>query len=106
MKQVTLYMFDPELESIIETDASDLAIGACWTQIRDTKRVPIAYYSRKLSPAEQNYDIHDKELLAVVSALEHWRIYAAGAKTLSIYTDHKNLLTFATTKVLNRRQVR
>lgn len=103
---IMLTMFDPELSTQIETDASDLAIGACLTQTKDGKRIPIAFYSRKMTPAEQNYDIHDKELLAVVSSLMHWRIYAEGAKDLTIYTDHKNLLTFTTTKVLNRRQVR
>ncbi len=67
---------------------------------------PVAYYSRKLSPAEQNYDIHDKELLAIVAALEAWRVYIEGAPGLTILTDHKNLLHFTTTKELNRRQVR
>jgi hypothetical protein len=64
-----LKMFDPELPVQVETDASDLAIGACLTQEHKGNRMPIAYYSRKMSPAEQNYDIHDKELLAVVDAL-------------------------------------
>ena len=53
----------------IETDTSDLAIGACLCQIKDQKWHPVAYYSRKISAAEQNYDIHDKELLAVVYIL-------------------------------------
>jgi len=101
-----LRMFDRHLDTQIETDASDLAIGACLTQTVGKQRLPIAFYSRKMAPAEQNYDIHDKELLAIVSALKHWRIYAEGAKNLTVYTDHKNLLTFTTTKELNRRQVR
>jgi hypothetical protein len=62
-------MFDPELPVQVEIDASDLAIGACLTQEHKGNRMPIAYYSRKISLAEQNYDIHDKELLAVVDAL-------------------------------------
>ena len=90
----------------IETDASDLAIGACLCQIKDQKWHPVAYYSRKMSGAEQNYDIHDKELLAVVCALQNWRVYAESCSELTIYTDHKNLLNFTTTKELNRRQVR
>jgi uncharacterized tellurite resistance protein B-like protein len=99
-------MFSSERESQLETDASNLAISGCLTQIVDKKRVLIAYYSRKLSLAEQNYNIHDKELLAVVVSLEHFRIYAIGARNLTVYTDYKNLTTFLTTKVLNRRQVR
>ena len=90
----------------IETDASDLAIGACLCQMKDQKWHPCAYYSRKMSAAEQNYDIHDKELLAVVCALQNWRVYAESCSELTIFTDHKNLLNFTTTKELNRRQVR
>ena len=90
----------------IETDASDQAVGACLCQQKDGKWHPVAYYSRKMSQAEQNYDIHDKELLAVVNALEHWRVYAESSSELTIFTDHKNLTTFTTTKKLNRRQVR
>ena len=55
----------------IETDASDLVIGACLYQMKDQKWHPVAYYSRKMSAAEQNYNIHDKELLAVVCALQN-----------------------------------
>ena len=102
----TLRMFDSRKPVHIETDASDRAIGACLTQEHEGKRHPVAYYSRKMTPAEQNYDIHDKELLAIVAALQHWRVYAEGAPSLTILTDHKNLLHFTTTKVLNRRQVR
>ena len=101
-----LCMFNPKKPIRIETDASDLAIGGCLTQEYDGKHHPIAYHSRKMSPAEQNYDIHDKELLAIVECLDQWRVYAEGAPGLNIYTDHKNLVSFTTTKVLNRRQVR
>ena len=101
-----LRMFDPTKAVTIETDASDMAIGACLSQKHDERMHPVAYYSRSLSPAEQNYDIHDKELLAIVAALEHWRVYAEGSVELTILTDHKNLLYFTTTKMLNRRQVR
>jgi hypothetical protein len=70
-KAPVLRMFDPKKPLILETDASDYAIGACATQEHNGKRHPIAYYSRKMSLAEQNYDIHDKELLAIVLALQH-----------------------------------
>ncbi|OBT70641.1 hypothetical protein VF21_10648 [Pseudogymnoascus sp. 05NY08] len=66
----------------------------------------IAYYSRKLSPAELNYDIYDKELLAIIVAFEQWRVYLKGSTyPVQVWTDHKNLIYFTTTKVLNRRQV-
>jgi len=102
----TLRIFDVKLPIQVETDASDLAIGACLTQEHSGQRHPLAYYSRKMTPAEQNYDIHNKELLAIVVSLQHWRVYAEGAPGLIIYSDHKNLTTFTTTKELNRRQVR
>jgi hypothetical protein len=85
----------------IETDASDLALGACATQERDGKWHLIAYYSHKFSGLEEQYNVHNKELLAIVSALKHWRIYAESCSDLTIYTDHKNLVYFTTTKVLN-----
>ena len=57
--------------------------------------------------AEQNYKIHDKKLLAIVKCFQQWRVYFENAKhRVVIYTNHKNLLYFTTTKVLNRRQVR
>ena len=102
----TLRMFDSTKRIQIETDASDLAIGACLTQEFDGTRHPIAYFSRKMTPAEQNYEIYDKELLAIVAALRHWRVYCEGASGLTIYSDHKNLTFFTTTKVLTRRQMR
>ena len=59
-----------------------------------------------MTQAEQNYDIHDKELLAVVNALKHWRVYAESSSELTVLTDHRNLTMFMTTKKLNRQQVR
>ena len=84
-----LCMFRSNEPARIETDASDLAIGATLLQERDDKWHPVAYHSRKMSGAEQNYDIHDKELLAVVAALQQWRQYAESCSELTIFTDHK-----------------
>lgn len=107
-KEPILVHYDPEKPCFVETDASDRAIGARVSQPDEKGRLcSIAYYSRKLTPAELNYDIHDKELLAIVASMEQWRAYLEGAKhVVTVYTDHKNLLYFTTTKVLNRRQVR
>jgi hypothetical protein len=103
-----LQQHNPEKETIMETDMFDYAIGARMTQLGDDgKPRPIAFYSRKLTPAELNYDIHDKELLAIVAALTHWKVYLEGAQhTVIVRSDHKNLTYFQTTKVLNRRQAR
>ena len=99
-------MFDPKKRVIIETDASDFAIGACLTQEANGDRHPIVYFLRKMLLAEQNYEIYDKELLAIVAALRYWRIYCKGATGLTIYSDYKNLQYFTTTKDLSRRQCR
>ena len=70
MRDPILKIFNPKKPSRMETDALDLAIGACWMQEYNSKWYLVAYMSRKLSPAEQNYDIYNKELLAIVAALE------------------------------------
>jgi hypothetical protein len=61
----------PERQCIVETDASDFALGAVISQnSSDDKLHPIAYHSRKFSPSEINYEIHDEELLAVVDCVK------------------------------------
>jgi len=103
-----LQHFDPERPVTIETDASDYAIGAICSQ-PDEKGIlhPVAYYSRKLKDPERNYDIHDKELLAIVDALRKWDTYCktTGPK-ITILTDPKNLKYWKTKKNLNLRQAR
>jgi hypothetical protein len=67
----------------------------------------VAYFSAKHSPQEYNYEIYNKELLVIVKSLEERRPESLGAQEpLKIFTDHKNLEYFTTTKVLNQRQVR
>lgn len=105
---LVLSIFDPTKKIILETDTSDFAIRACLSQEYKPERLkPMAYYSQKLLPAELNYNVHDKELLAIVVAFEQWRIYLERPEhTVQVWTDYKNLTTFTTTKILNRRQVR
>ena len=68
---------------------------------------PIAFYSRKITALELNYNIHNKELLSVVEAFREWRVYLEGSRyPIEVYMDHKNLIYFATIKQLNRRQTR
>ncbi|GLB33339.1 putative retrotransposable element tf2 155 kda protein type 1-like [Lyophyllum shimeji] len=68
---------------------------------------PVAFYSKSLNAVERNYEIHDKEMLAIIRALEEWRHFLEGARhKVEIYTDHKNLQYFLTAKKLNRRQAR
>ena len=64
-----LLLPDPNKPFTITTDASDFAIGAVLTQDKGKGEQPVAYESRKLSPAEQNYAVHEKELLAIVHVI-------------------------------------
>jgi len=109
LKAGVLKHWNPELAGLLETDASGGAISGCLSQ-RDPKTGklhPVAFYSRKLTPAEENYDIYDRELLAIVDSLRHWRVYLEGAyEDTKVYSDHQNLERFTTTKILNRRQAR
>jgi len=62
----------------------------------------VAFHSRKFLHEEINYEIHDKELQAVVAACKHWRRYCEGAThQVQVFSDHQNLEYFTTTKVLN-----
>jgi len=91
----------------VEADSSDFATGAVLSQqlMTDGKWHPIAFYSKSLSSIEQNYEIHDKEMLAIIRALEEWRHFLEGAThPVEIWTNHKNLEYFMTAKKLNRRQ--
>jgi hypothetical protein len=98
--------FDPKRPVIIETDTSDFALGAVLSQSDDENRLhPVAFHSRKFQPAEINYEIHGKKLLAIVDAFKHWRRYCKGAiHQVQVFSDHQNLEYFTTTKVLNHRQ--
>jgi len=91
----------------IEADSSDFATGAVLSQqsVTDGKWHPIAFYSKSLSSVEQNYEIHDKEMLAIIHTLEEWRHFLEGAThPVEIWTDHKNLEYFMIAKKLNCRQ--
>jgi len=68
----------------------------------DKKWHPVAFYSKSLSSVERNYEIHNKEMLAIIRVLEEWRHFLNGATHLvKIWTDHKNLEYFMTAKKLN-----
>jgi hypothetical protein len=88
------------------TDASDYTLGAILEQPDALhKWHPIAYHSKSLQPTELNYDIHDKELLAIVHSLETFRHYLEGHPLpFEIWTDHNNLTYFRTKHHLTRRQ--
>ncbi|KAI2646625.1 Transposon Tf2-6 polyprotein [Labeo rohita] len=100
---------DPERGFVVEIDASNTGIGAVLSQRQGSppKLFPCAFYSRKLSPTEQNYDVGDRELLAMKAAFEEWRHWLEGAKEpFIVLTDHRNLEYLRSAKRLNPRQAR
>ena len=75
---------NPTQQYVLETDASGAAMGAILSQRQTDGRLhPIAYMSKSFSPAEQNYDTHNKELFAIVAALQEWRLHLEGAEKTS-----------------------
>jgi predicted aspartyl protease len=99
--------YKPDLETQVETDASDGVIAGVMSQRRDEEWKPVGYFSKTMTPAELNYQIHDKEMLAIVKSLQQWRADLARTNTVvRVWTDHKSLEYFMTTKQLNQRQAR
>ncbi|MBW0555000.1 hypothetical protein O181_094715 [Austropuccinia psidii MF-1] len=99
--------FNPSLPTIVETDASDYALGAVLSQVNDSGKHPIAFDSRKLLPAELNYEIHDKELLGIVWALKRWRAFLLSlSNPFEVLKDHSSLQYFMSSKVLTCCQAR
>uniref|UniRef100_A0A8C5M117 Gypsy retrotransposon integrase-like protein 1 n=1 Tax=Leptobrachium leishanense TaxID=445787 RepID=A0A8C5M117_9ANUR len=100
---------NPTQPFFLEVDASEYATGAILSQ-RDTSSSllhPIAFHSKIMDSAEQNYDVGDKELLAIKKALEEWRHLLEGTHhPVTIYTDHRNLEYLRSAKRLRPRQAR
>lgn len=91
----------------LETDASDGVVAGVLSQRQeDGDWHPVGYFSESMNTAQMNYPIHDKELLAVIRALEFWRPELVGlqAEPFEVITDHRALEYFSTKRLLNRRQ--
>lgn len=100
--------FDPEKGIIVETDASDYVSAGVLSQHDDAEVLhPMVFYSKKHAPAECNYEIYGKELLAIIRCFEQWRphLESTGHK-IQVLSDNRNLEYFMSTKLLNRRQAR
>ena len=103
-----LIMFDSDKPSTVESDSSDCVTEGVLSQ-PDSQGVlhSVTYFSTRMAPAECNYNIYDKELLAIICAFEEWRPELEdAAEQVQVITDHKNLEYFMTTKQLSRRQAR
>ena len=100
--------YDHSREVVIETDGSEYVSAGVLSQKDDDGILrPVAFFSKKHSPVECNYDVYDKELMAIIKALEEWRPECEGAEnTLQVLTDHQNLEYCMPMKLLIRRQAR
>ena len=88
-------------------DISEYAIGGVLFQKQEGKWKPIGFLSRTIQPVERNYQIYNKELLAIVEALIKWRQYLLDTtKKFKVWTDYKNLKYFRELHKLNRQQAR
>ena len=102
-----LIMFDLTKLIMLEIDILDLALGVVISQQKlDGKWHLVAFYSWKLIIPEQNYKIHNKELLAIVDSIKYQRVYLESSRhQVQVYSDHKNLVYFTITKELNQQQI-
>jgi len=113
LKQVftsRLLLVAPDInkEFRVEADASNFATGGVLSvKCEDGKWRPVAYISKSLNETERNYEIHDKEMLAVIHCLETWRHFLEGSQSkFKVWIDHKNLEYFMSNQKLNCRQAR
>jgi len=107
-KEPVLAAPDIDKKMRMEVDASDYTMGGVLLmECKDGLWRPVAFLSKSLNKTERNYEIHDKEMLAIVRGLEAWRHLLEGAQyKFEIWTDHKNLEYFMKAQKLNRRQAR
>jgi hypothetical protein len=98
--------FDPDRDISVETDASNYVSAGVLSQYHNNNVLhPVAYFSQKHSPVECNYEVYDKELMAIVRAFKEWRPELQSViNPTRVLSDHKNLEYLMMTKLLNQRQ--
>ena len=89
---------------ILEVDASNFALGSVLSQTGDDGELHlVAFHSQKFEVAKINFEIHDKELLAIVDSFQQWRHFLEGSsQQIIVYNDHKNLPYFQNARILSR----
>jgi len=106
--RLVLVVPDLDKEMRVEADASEYATGGVLSmKCEDKKWRPVAFISKSLNKAERNYEIHNREMLAIIRCLDEWKHLLEGAQSkFEIWSDHKNLEYFMSSQKLNYRQVR
>ncbi|KAF8748004.1 hypothetical protein RHS01_11142 [Rhizoctonia solani] len=94
---------NPAKPYFLETDASGAALGSILSQRQDNGRLhPMGFLSESFKGAEQNYDTHDKELLASIRSFEYWRIFLEGTlHPITVFTNHCNLEYWKESQMFN-----
>ena len=107
-KEPVLAAPDIDKKMRMKVDTSDYAMGGVLLmECRDGLWRPVAFLSKSLNETERNYEIHNKEMLAIIRGLEAWRHLLEGAQyKFEIWTDYKNLEYFMKAQKLNRKQAR
>jgi hypothetical protein len=102
-----LAQWDPDRETILETDSSGYVVAGVLSQYDNQGLLrPVAYFSKKMTSAQSNYEIHDKELLAVILCMVEWDGMLRSLEKFTVITDHKNLEYFGKPRQLSERQMR
>ena len=104
IKASLLAKWTPGLETTIECDSSEYVVGGTLMQKMKGLWHPVAYFSKKLNPAESNYLIHDKEMLAIIRCIREWRTKLVG-QHFEVWSDHHNLAYFRKKQHLGKSQM-
>jgi len=103
-----LVILDLDKKMRVEVEVSDFAMGGVLLmKCEDEKWRPVTYISKLLNESKRNYEIHNKEILAIIKCLEVWRYFLKEAKSqFKIWMDYKKLENFMKAQKLNQRQAR
>ena len=105
LESQVLAMFDPDLPSVVTSDASDVGLGAVLSQMHSEGERVVAFASATLSSAQRNYSVTEREALAARWAVEHWHRYLFGTR-FKLRTDHQALQSLLTSRGIGRAGMR
>ena len=97
--------FNPNAPTLVSTDASAVALGAVLSQIQNGVELPVAFASRRLTPAERSYSASELEALACIWSCEHWHYYLYG-RPFTLVTDHAPLTVLLSGGTSGRKSMR
>ena len=103
-----LVVLDLDKEMRVEANVLEYTTGGVLLmKYEDEKWRPVAFISKLLNEAERNYEIHDREMLAIIQCLDKWRHLLEGTQSkFKIWSNHKNLEYFMSSQKLNQRQAK